>query len=661
MPTTAMTRPPRSLATLPDELLLLILTLASPDGDLSLCLFRQVSRHFNDAMRRRASAAFHLRGRRVDPGAALRAGLFTGTCSVTSIRLRSTNLTADDLIDSILNVDNKVRSLTCLDMERTAVLAGKQVIAALTRSPAGLSGQPPFAALQTLTLAYFHSLELPSAALLRASLPSLDTLVLTNSCIRTSSVATFASKLGHLPRLERVFLGGVQLIDRMATNNASAPLFQSAEEASCTSGVGTTRALVIEATFLEPALAQFISGVIGDRATLATYTDLPLPKSRDACSPQSTTTTESVGVDCNDTADEKDVLERLRHWAAVSCRSPRSGITPLHANCYVNNFRAVRWLVQNGASTSAKTNDGYSPLFTAVVYNSPASARVLLNESTSEHREAMLQSRNRRLESVLYYSCLRGNANMTRVLLKHLVPRKMQHQQASESWTPLHAACIRGHVGIVKLLLRSNFEPDQANKYKQTALHIAVRTRQAEVVEVLLGAGSNVHCKDEQGHSASDVLRRLAPSTEKGNEAVKRIAKLLGEATKHLPLTPDAMPQGSHPDATPRHLHNKARRNNRQRRRGRNSNTDTKGAPAKAGVGGNQTSTDNTAGAQQTASRKAGTRRRQSGANKSRNRRGGAQKQGAKHASGSAMGGVGGATGQVARGGGGTGGTGAAL
>jgi serine/threonine-protein phosphatase 6 regulatory ankyrin repeat subunit B len=55
------------------------------------------------------------------------------------------------------------------------------------------------------------------------------------------------------------------------------------------------------------------------------------------------------------------------------------------------------------------------------------------------------------------------------------------HTINSNGWTPLHAASRRGHLGVVKLLLRRGADVNVLNKANKTAAELALENGKTEV------------------------------------------------------------------------------------------------------------------------------------------------------------------------------------
>ena len=78
---------------------------------------------------------------------------------------------------------------------------------------------------------------------------------------------------------------------------------------------------------------------------------------------------------------------------------------------------------------------------------------------------------------------------------------------ATNGMTPLHAACLCGHIGVVRVLLSAGARADLRDVYGRTPLDLLPRALHAEVERLLVQ-----QAKEEKGSARADESRVGAPS-----------------------------------------------------------------------------------------------------------------------------------------------------
>lgn len=73
--------------------------------------------------------------------------------------------------------------------------------------------------------------------------------------------------------------------------------------------------------------------------------------------------------------------------------------------------------------------------------------------------------------------------------------------------TPLHTAASKGYADILDLLIKAGSDVNARNQLGQTALHQAARQRHIPLVKTLLAAGSDATIRDTNGCNASFYVR----------------------------------------------------------------------------------------------------------------------------------------------------------
>ena len=92
-----------------------------------------------------------------------------------------------------------------------------------------------------------------------------------------------------------------------------------------------------------------------------------------------------------------------------------------------------------------------------------------------------------RLAVALWRTASHGQVDIGRILLQRGAPLVHPHDGRI---SPIHAAAERGHVDFICLLLEYSINLDTVNKRGETALMVAAKRGQKEVVKALLHAGS---------------------------------------------------------------------------------------------------------------------------------------------------------------------------
>jgi palmitoyltransferase ZDHHC13/17 len=67
---------------------------------------------------------------------------------------------------------------------------------------------------------------------------------------------------------------------------------------------------------------------------------------------------------------------------------------------------------------------------------------------------------------------------------------------------PLHRACLRGDIEIVRLLLRHGADPNGKNDFEETALHFASKRGNPVLLRELIDHGADVRAEDRAGKGA---------------------------------------------------------------------------------------------------------------------------------------------------------------
>ena len=120
--------------------------------------------------------------------------------------------------------------------------------------------------------------------------------------------------------------------------------------------------------------------------------------------------------------------------------------------------------------------------------------------------------------NALHYSCFYGGEEMTETLIKLFNPSvEIINGLTNDGYTPLHLACIKGHINIVRILLfLKEIDVNIINKKDGTALHIACKKNDMQIVSILVSFKADLNIKDSKGKLAIDLTT---------DENIKKILK----------------------------------------------------------------------------------------------------------------------------------------
>lgn len=141
------------------------------------------------------------------------------------------------------------------------------------------------------------------------------------------------------------------------------------------------------------------------------------------------------------------------------------GETPLFDSCRQGNAMAISMFLKKDACLATKNNDGYDVLYFARESKTfPETMPLLLSHQKTEFGRAGLGP-------CLLHACLHGHTSMVLQLLKQ---ENIDIEALGYGGnTPLHLACVNGHVDIVYALLDRKANVSAVNTQLNTPLHLA--------------------------------------------------------------------------------------------------------------------------------------------------------------------------------------------
>jgi ankyrin repeat protein len=178
-------------------------------------------------------------------------------------------------------------------------------------------------------------------------------------------------------------------------------------------------------------------------------------------------------------------LETLRHLTAqtVNVRD-RLDSTPLHYAALYGNTDSVRILLDRGADPKARNKSDATPLIYAAV--NVDKTRLLVEKGADVNAQSTIG-----MTPLLVAVSVHGNIETVRYLLDKGADLKAV--VALDGTDALQMAAEKGDVGMIRLLLKKGADPRRANLAGYTALLNSFSVPNAEPVQVLIEAGSDVN------------------------------------------------------------------------------------------------------------------------------------------------------------------------
>jgi ankyrin repeat protein len=196
----------------------------------------------------------------------------------------------------------------------------------------------------------------------------------------------------------------------------------------------------------------------------------------------------------------RSALARIAAAAGLAfglCRTARAGSYDDFLRALrLDEVQTLRRLQQRGFDFNTPDESGQSPLLLALRLDSLKTAAFLI-EQPGFH----LDAHNTRGENALMIAALRGHVGLLRLMLRHGA------EVNKPGWTPLHYAAAHPtavSVEMVELLLEENAYIDAASPNETTPLMMAARYGHRDSVRALLEAGADVSLRNQQGLAALD-------------------------------------------------------------------------------------------------------------------------------------------------------------
>ena len=101
----------------------------------------------------------------------------------------------------------------------------------------------------------------------------------------------------------------------------------------------------------------------------------------------------------------------------------------------------------------------------------------------------------------LHLACLHGHIKIVQLHKDHSHLKSICEWRDEEGNTPLHLACSGGNAGIVELLIDSGADMKAINIDKEMPLHIAVHRGHVHTAKFLLMKKAPTECQTVDGHT----------------------------------------------------------------------------------------------------------------------------------------------------------------
>ena len=137
---------------------------------------------------------------------------------------------------------------------------------------------------------------------------------------------------------------------------------------------------------------------------------------------------------------------------------------------------------------------GWTPLMTAAENNQVSIIEYLVSQ------KVYLDIKNESGDTALMRAVLRNNFKSAEILIKEGASLKIRDNRG---YTPFLRACEKGNLEIAKLLIKdkSEFKDRVLLNPKKSALHLAIKKNNLDIIKWLLENGVDINIKDEDGRT----------------------------------------------------------------------------------------------------------------------------------------------------------------
>lgn len=179
-----------------------------------------------------------------------------------------------------------------------------------------------------------------------------------------------------------------------------------------------------------------------------------------------------------------NLLLNHKQAPALITASDKDGLTPIHIAVSLGHFDTTEKLLKRPQITMfGNTNQGKNIIHLAAATSNTVLLSLLLDSYSTLH---LINEADNKLCTPLHDAANKGQLKHVEILLD----RGAMIKSTVEGFSPLHYACLQGHLSIVKKLVdRHPFQSDLLTRNKDTPLHLAARSGHAAIVKFLLDWG----------------------------------------------------------------------------------------------------------------------------------------------------------------------------
>lgn len=207
--------------------------------------------------------------------------------------------------------------------------------------------------------------------------------------------------------------------------------------------------------------------------------------------------------DSDETNSESSIIELVQVFVetGILMEEEDHGKTLLHRAAEQGSVRAIKALVREGVDVDSYDQWRRTPAHIAATVGKLQALRALYHDGS-----ANLMLVDNRGDSMLHSAADRGHIHIVRWLIRHGVDVEVPGRGG---WRPLHRASQQGHLETVRLLLDHGACPNLLADVGGTALHRAAWWDKLEVAHLLIARGANIDAPDNRTDTPLHMAAKL--------------------------------------------------------------------------------------------------------------------------------------------------------